>query len=354
MNGNLTRVARRHAATLDLDETLHDPLDDLLDAKRAQARTKLRGKEVANSKDTLKFVDDTIVGLVGGHKKPYGEFPFDSADAYYRQGGALNTLKGLKRPLLALNGDDDPIVASESIAGIRHLMGWHDPKEEEDLGHTEYIALATTHGGGHLGWWEGYKKRERWLYRPVIDFSKAIFEKSKQLQRGKEQVDVGSDRKNTSTVEVLVELMPSEVLPAYIEVKDRGAKIETKEVGKLDTKFNKGPRLPWLRTHLLKEAVLVHPSMSRHGWCGQEPASQADFSMNERGRVDPQDEAKIKGWCAFTAQMVIDSVRPEVGYLEMPAWTRVAGSGEEFQGGKDVPGLYGEKVETSDGTIAGL
>jgi predicted alpha/beta-fold hydrolase len=355
MNGNLTRVARKHAATLDLDETLRDPLDDLLDAKRAQARTKKRGEDVANSKDTLKFVDDTLVRLVGGHKKPYGEFPFNSADDYYRHGGALNALKGLRRPLLALNSDDDPIVASEGVAGIRHLMGWHDSKEEEDFGHTEFIALATTHGGGHLGWWQGYKKQERWVHLPVVDFSKAVFEHSKRLVESKASHPTSNDAKQpTAKKEVLVELMPSEVLPSYIEVRDRGSQAKKEAIDKLDKRFNHGPRLPWLRTHLLQEAVLVHPSMSRHGWCGQEPASQADFALSKEGGLDVQDEAKAEGWCAFTGHMTCDSTRPEVGYLELPAWTRVAGSGEDFQGGKDVPGLYGEKVASSDGTIAGL
>lgn len=357
MNGNLTRIARRHAATLDLDDTLRDPLDDLLDSKRAQARVKLRGEEVANSKDTLKYVDDTIVRLVGGHKKPYGEFPFDSADDYYRHGGALNTLKGLQRPLLALNADDDPIVASEGVAGIRHLMGWHDTMEEEDFGHTEYIILATTQGGGHLGWWQGYKKQERWVHLPVIDFTKAVFNKSRQLT-GSASLSMTFEKHTTVKKQVLVELLPSEMLPGYIEVKDRHSQSMAKkeQIDKQDQRYRKGPRLPWLRTQLLDKAILVHPSMSRHGWCGEEPAEKADFEMDKDGQVVEGDDTQTKsnGWCAFDAQMNCDSVRPEVGFLELPPWTRVAGSGEEFQGGKDTPGLYGEKAAAPDGTVAGL
>lgn len=356
MNANLTRVTRRHAATLDLDERLRDALDDLLDSHRAQVRAKQRGEKVAYSKDTLKYVDDTLVRLIGGHRKPYGEFPFESAEEYYSHGGALLTLKGLKRPLLALNADDDPIVAKESVAGIKHLMGWHDANEEEEYGHTEYIVLATTGGGGHLGYWEGYKRPSRWVHRPVIDFSKAIFEESKKLMIGDSQ-HTTYDKHATTTKEVLIELMPLQMLPSYVEVKNRDAskeKVNETLIDKQDERYTKGPRLPWLRTKLLEEAVLVHPSMSRFGWCGEKPASVAKFSMSKQGDVIDAENGVEKGWCAFKTEMTCDTIRPEVGFVELPPWTRVAGSGEYFQGGKDTPGLYGEDAAASDGTIAGL
>ncbi|UZJ53492.1 hypothetical protein CBS101457_002812 [Exobasidium rhododendri] len=357
MNANLTRVTRRHAATLDLDVNLRDAIDDLLDPKRAQARVQLRGDKVAKSKDTLKYVDDTVVRLLGGHRKPYGEFTFESADDYYRNGGALTTLHGLKRPLLALNADDDPIVASEGVTGLKHLMGWHDEKEEEEYGHTDYIILATTQGGGHLGWWEQYKKPTRWIHLPVIDFAKAVIEQSGRLLGDRGQTtETTYDNHSRVSKEVLIELMPSSLLPSYIEVKDRreDAAASPQEVNREDKQYERGPRLPWLRTHLLDQAPLLHPSMSRHGWCGQEPASKDDFRMDRKGVVVDDESGKSKGWCAFKAEMTCDGTRPEVGYLELPAWTRVAGAGEYFQGGKDTPGLYGDEREKGDGTIAGL
>jgi len=358
MNANLTRVARKHAATLDLDVTLRDALDDLLDNKRAQNRAKERGERVANSKDTLKYVDDTIVRLLGGHRKPYGEFTFESADDYYRNGGALTTLHGLKRPLLALNADDDPIVAKEGVTGLKHLMGWQDAKEEEEYGHTDYVVLATTHGGGHLGWWEQWKKPTRWVHLPVIDFTKAIFDQSKLISNNSKDSTTSTkltfDKHDRISKSVLVELMPTEMLPSYIEVKDRRKEPPVQQVSKQDKRFESGPRLPWLRTHLLDQAPLLHPSMSRHGWCGQDPASKGDFSMDGKGFVVDDEHSKSNGWCAFEAVMTCDSIRPEVGYLELPSWTRVAGAGEDFQGGKDTPGLYGEKQANGDGTIKGL
>jgi hypothetical protein len=154
---------------------------------------------------------------------------------------------------------------------------------------------------------------------------------------------------------VLVELMPAELLPSYVEVKDRHSGVPAKkDVQRGDQRFERGPRLPWLRTHLLDQAPLLHPSMSRHGWCGEEPASREDFRMSAEGNVADDALNKAKGWCAFSAEMTCDSVRPEVGYLELPPWTRVAGAGEHFQGGKDTPGLYGDEAAKGDGTIAGL
>ena len=356
MNSNLTRIARRHAAALDLDETLQDPLDDLLDPKRAQRRAKERGEKVANSKDTLKYVDDTIVRILGGHRRPYGEFTFETADDYYRHGGALTTLQGLKRPLLALNADDDPIVAKESVTGLKHLMGWHDEKDEEGYGHTDYVVLATTHGGGHLGWWENWRKPERWVHRPVIDFANAVFSHSKRLasSTGSGEGGVTYDEHKRVKKTVLVELMPAELLPPYIEVRNRSEKVRIDDVKRDDKRYDSGARLPWLRTHLLDQMPLLHPSMSRHGWCGHEPASLSDFRMDDSGGVVEDVSNKAARWCAFTADMTCDSIRPEVGYLELPPWTRVAGAGEEFQGGKQTPGMYGEGVGEGDGTIAGL
>jgi predicted alpha/beta-fold hydrolase len=57
-------------------------------------------------------------------------------------------------PLLAINSGDDPIV--------RELP--------EDAGANDWVALVTTSGGGHLGWFEGKGLLgvERWVTRPVL------------------------------------------------------------------------------------------------------------------------------------------------------------------------------------------
>lgn len=352
MNGNLSRLGTRHAATLDLNADMREYLDILMDPKLGQEFAKQRGESSAHSSKTLKFVDDCLTRFVGGYAKPYGEFPFDTADEYYKYGGALNFLKGLQRPLLALNADDDPIVAADSVAGLRHLMGHHDAKDEQDYGHTDYIVLATTQGGGHLGWWQGIRRPTRWLHAPVAEFVNALLTK----RNGGDLAQHPANKLATKTKQVTVELMPSELLPPYLTPQQR----QTADK-KLDAalprdhrKYQRGPRLPWLRTHVLEHAPLLHPSMARQGWRGDMPLNEAEFVMDRHGNVDEQHRDKARGWCAFEATMTLDDRRPEVGFLELPAWTRIAGAGEHFQGGREVPGTYGGGQEAEDAMIAGL
>lgn len=410
MNGNLCRVARRHAATLDLHEPLRDALDDLLDPQRAKAFASRRGESSAHSSKTLKFVDDVVTRFLGGYSKPYGEFPFEDADDYYRHGGAINTLKGLQRPLLSLNAEDDPIVAAGSIAGLKRLMGRPElaghGAEGEDHGHTDYIVLATTKGGGHLGWWQGYRRPTRWLQKPVVEFTKALVNetaKRRVQSAGQLQSTNANEKLTTHTTQVLVELIPASLLPPYVPVSERdplqaGAtdKKQTPEpngnapnggqqtpstatavmatVDRHDPAFAHGARLPWLRTHVLEHAPLLHPSMARQGWCGHAPATQKDFDVDAGGRMCGQASESgegmdggaghsnaafapdvARGWCAFEAPMTRHATRPEVGFLELPPWTRVAGAGESFQGGRDEPGLYGMgDVANQGGGVAGL
>lgn len=362
MYGNLSRLVNRHVATLDLHEPLREPLDNLTDAERGKAIVQQRGSYVANSNKTLKFVDDVITRFAGGHHKPYGEFPFDNSDDYYCSGGAINCLQNLRRPLLSLNADDDPIVAAGSIAGLRRLMGLppaQDQPEGEDHGHTEYIVLATTHGGGHLGWWEGYRNPTRWLQKPVVDFAKALVSETRHIRQSATAKAIYPGE--TVKKNVLVELMPASLLPPYIPVSQRNQDVQHSEKSAIDpndVSLRKGPRLPWLRTHLLEHAPLVHPSTARQGWCGQPPKKTKEFNVDAHGHIsgyedsDQLPEASL-GWCAFEAEMVIDAERPEVGFLQLPPWTRVAGAGEVFQGGQTQPGMYGDE-DKDDSGIKGL
>lgn len=349
MNGNLGRLGTRHAATLDLNKDLRPYLDILIDPASGQQYAKERGETSGSSSKTLKFVDDCLTRMVGGYSKPYGEFPFETSDDYYNYGGALNFLKGLKRPMLALNADDDPIVSAASVEGLRHLMGYEDESKPDKYGHTDFIVLATTQGGGHLGWWQGIRQPTRWLHAPVTDFAKALFNESKKQDLNEDKLS-----NETRTRQVLVELMPSELLPPYLlpsqREEEKDAKIEP-ALDRQDQKYKQGARLPWLRTHVLEDAPLLHPSMARQGWQGGEPLKEKDFSIDAKGNFPEKDQEISKGWCAFEGTMILDTKRPEVGYLELPKWTRVAGSGEHFQGGKELAGEYNSN---GDGTIAGL
>jgi hypothetical protein len=62
-------------------------------------------------------------------------------------------------PLLAVNAGDDPVV--------RALP--------EDAGKNPLVALMTTHGGGHLGWFTGHGLfgMKRWIVAPVLEWLKA-------------------------------------------------------------------------------------------------------------------------------------------------------------------------------------
>jgi hypothetical protein len=65
-------------------------------------------------------------------------------------------------PFLAINAGDDPVV--------RTLP--------EEGGKNPLIALVTTAGGGHLGWFEsnGVLGAKRWITRPVLEWLKATAE----------------------------------------------------------------------------------------------------------------------------------------------------------------------------------
>lgn len=355
MNGNLSRLGTRHAATLDLNKDLRPYLDILIDPICGQKFAKERGETCGNSNKTLKFVDDCLTRMVGGYSSPYGEFPFETSDDYYNYGGALNFLKGLKRPMLALNADDDPIVSAESVEGLRHLMGYEDQSNPDHYGHTDFIVLATTQGGGHLGWWQGIRQPTRWLHAPVTDFAKALFNETKKITSN---VQLNGKASPTSTKQVIVELMPSDLLPPYLTPSQRQTETAAKVEPALDRqneRYKQGARMPWLRTQILQHAPLLHPSMARQGWQGGEPLNEKEFTIDSKGSISQKDQEVAKGWCAFEGTMILDSNRAEVGYLELPPWTRVAGAGEHFQGGKQLPGEYGlSEGESGDGTIAGL
>jgi hypothetical protein len=65
-------------------------------------------------------------------------------------------------PLLAVNAGDDPVVRSVP----------------EDAAGNPLVALMTTHGGGHLGWFTGHGLfgMRRWITQPILEWLKASAE----------------------------------------------------------------------------------------------------------------------------------------------------------------------------------
>jgi predicted alpha/beta-fold hydrolase len=114
---------------------------------------------------TLKDVDEHATRFVGGGPPM---FPCSSADDYYRKASSHFYLPHIRIPFLAINTEDDPIVAENPIAEVKQ---------------SKWVALAVTKHGGHLGWFEGgwfgglwSGPPPRWVNKPVIEWLRASAE----------------------------------------------------------------------------------------------------------------------------------------------------------------------------------
>lgn len=420
MGHNLQRMARKHKDTLALHPPFRAPLDDVYDpAPQPKAELDLYKQQAKNGgpapgeravikNGTLKAADQSMTRFVGGLPKPYGEFPFDSADDYYNYGGCANVIGKVERPMLCLSAEDDPIVPSKIWAKIRAAIGREadgTPVEEAKKGeYNENVVLAWTKGGGHLGWFEGLKPR-RWLYRPTSEFIKALFEKTTDEQKARIRAKSRWASEKVEMKEVEIEFIPKEALPIYTlpgeggrssrwsdstssssgkeeetsasggadspsRVADLDRDLQSDKAGAEDSLLNPSDtgfsanspppttcetndithhstlRMPWLLTHILKDAPLVHPRQ----------ASYAPF--HEPSTSATPAERKKLGWERVKLTMYIDAEHPEVGFCELSPDLRVAGAGEIFRGGIETPG---EKMEPEEATsqksknvIAGL
>lgn len=347
MSSNLTNKIGVHAGTLALDPTLREPLKRLLDPKSVDKEyIKSRGAGVKPK--TLKWVDDTMTRLAGGHSGPYGEFPFDSADHYYNANGSIHKLGNVARPLLLLNSDDDPIVPRPIL-----------DKTKEAIQGNPNIVLGITRGGGHLGWWTtskgrmlGKPKPRRWLGKVANEWVQQVFQASAAESEYQQRTDPWKDG-DVEEVQVEYELLSEEeVLPFDIKtfeakgsedgnqkqaVDDAVKKIpdELKKPTSSSTQTTPSseasastsspppplegpPRQAWLKTHLLKSYPLLHPlSHPNHSGVLLHP---------------DQKEGPLSGIMYQSKSL------PQVGFLELKEESRVAGCGLIFQGGKDIPG----------------
>ncbi|GAC72064.1 alpha/beta hydrolase [Moesziomyces antarcticus T-34] len=412
MGHNLQRMARKHKDTLALHPPFRALLDDLYDAP-PQPKAELEvykqqaknggprdGERAIIKRGSLKAADQTMTRFVGGLPKPYGEFPFDSADDYYHYGGCANNIGDVQRPLLCLSAQDDPIVPGKIWHKIRAAIGRNadgspmDPASAQ--GWNENVVLAWTKAGGHLGWFEGIRPR-RWLYRPTSEFIAALFEHTSRDEKARVQARSRWASDKVQTLPVEIELMPKEALPVYTlpgedgrasrwtdsepdsgsstpaaqaEGTDSPARVASLErdlqsdkrgaedalLNPSDTGFaaNAPPasepstdaaahgtlRMGWLLTRVLKDAPLVHP---RH-------ATYATYTPPTPA------EAKRLGWETVQLDMYVDAEHPEVGFAELGPETRVAGVGTTFRGGIETPGAEMEPNHSagSKNVIAGL
>ncbi|GAC94490.1 alpha-beta hydrolase [Pseudozyma hubeiensis SY62] len=399
MGNNLQRMARKHKDTLALHPPFRALLDDLYDAPpQPKAELELYKQQVKNGgprdgeraiikRGSLKAADQTMTRFVGGLPKPYGEFPFESADDYYDYGGCANNIANVQRPMLCLSAEDDPIVPSKIWDKIRAAIGRKPdgtPVEDDaEAKYNENVVLAWTKGGGHLGWFESIRPR-RWLYRPTSEFIKALFDHTSDEEKARIRAKSRWAQEQIKAKEVQVELIPVEALPAYTlpgqdgrssrwtdteisssktdakralasgadspaRVADLERNLASGEAGAEDSLLNPSDtgfaanapptpaggqvndaehstlRMAWLLTHLLKEAPLVHP---RH----------ATYAPYKQPNASDADERRKLGWETVTMTMYTDKKHLEVGFAELDPNSRVAGAGETFRGGIDTPG----------------
>jgi predicted alpha/beta-fold hydrolase len=170
-------------------------------------RLKRKGRHIR-----LKDFDNIITSKIGGlGKDDGGVFPFKDADDYYRNASSKVFIQHIRRPLLAINAFDDPII---------HGCEWSDDRDDsiterqnanhllvgppqaalpvDEVTQSSYVMMAVTAHGGHLGWFDGplfartkkvqsretdgtirvervrARPQQRWIAKPVREFISAI------------------------------------------------------------------------------------------------------------------------------------------------------------------------------------
>ncbi|KAJ9107885.1 hypothetical protein QFC19_002628 [Naganishia cerealis] len=123
----------------------------------------------------LRDVDEVVTAQLGGLRKENGGvFPFAGADDYYRWASSEKFITNIRRPLLAINAFDDPVIDGRSLP-------------IEAIQSSTHVVLAVTPSGGHLGWFDGPfaskpgsdpKKtgypQQRWIVKPVSEFFDSV------------------------------------------------------------------------------------------------------------------------------------------------------------------------------------
>lgn len=98
---------------------------------------------------SLRDFDDTVTAPLHG---------FRSAGEYYARSSSGPLLGGVRRPLLVITADDDPLVPAATLPGFANAE----------------ITLERFHGGGHVAFVDGPPWRpRRWAERRVVEFLEA-------------------------------------------------------------------------------------------------------------------------------------------------------------------------------------
>jgi predicted alpha/beta-fold hydrolase len=132
LTDNLKRKITQHLETLrPLGEKLNIDLEDFV-----------------RTCTTIRQIDETLTCT---------QFGYESVEEYYGESSCWDRLKYIKTPTLFLNALDDPIFDKKAIP-------------HEEFLKNDNIMLATTNGGGHIGYLHGSMKIEQWFTVPIFEF----------------------------------------------------------------------------------------------------------------------------------------------------------------------------------------
>lgn len=84
-------------------------------------------------------------------------------EEYYKTSSCVGFLSNINIPVFALSSINDPVVSKNCI-----------PYDE--FRSNKNLILAVTKSGGHIGWFEGVTKAERWYSHPTIEFLEKILD----------------------------------------------------------------------------------------------------------------------------------------------------------------------------------
>ncbi|XP_016539021.1 embryogenesis-associated protein EMB8 isoform X3 [Capsicum annuum] len=85
----------------------------------------------------------------------------ETVDTYYRKASCASYIGNVMVPLLCISALDDPVCTREAIP-------WDECRANKN------IVLATTHHGGHLGYFDGMTAKSLWWVRAVDEFLCAL------------------------------------------------------------------------------------------------------------------------------------------------------------------------------------
>ncbi|KAF7322957.1 AB hydrolase-1 domain-containing protein [Mycena chlorophos] len=137
MGANLVNIIKKNYDGLSKQPKLAEPVANVLNLKNA----------------FLDDFDETFTRIAGGSS---ADFPFASAHDYYEWASSHTVLPKIRKPFLAINAADDPVVQHVPFDG----------------GGNGFVVMALTAAGGHLGWFHSSAegKTVRWITRPVLEW----------------------------------------------------------------------------------------------------------------------------------------------------------------------------------------